>query len=72
MVGTEIFLGIIAIRLAALALLGLILVALPVSSGNPQLAFLDRNQASIDALAAPAAREQRVQDDALRDMLLHD
>jgi hypothetical protein len=70
--GSEVFLSIVAIRLAAAALLGFTLLVLPARPRDLQLACLGPGSAEPGSEAAPAAGQQRVNSETLRDMILHD
>jgi hypothetical protein len=70
--GSEVFLSIVTIRLAAAALLGFTLLVLPARPRDLQLACLGPGSTEPQLQAAPATGQPRVNDEALRDMILHD
>jgi hypothetical protein len=69
---SEVFLSIVAIRLAAVALLSLALLVLPARPRDLQLACLGPGSTEPRLQIAPATGQQRVNDETLRDMILHD
>ena len=69
---SEVFLSIVTIRLAAAALLGFTLLVLPARPRDLQLACLGPGSTEPQLQAAPATGQPRVNDEALRDMILHD
>jgi hypothetical protein len=69
---SEVFLSIVAIRLAAAALLSLTLLVPPARPRDLQLACLGPGSTEPQLQAAPATGQPRVNDEALRDMILHD
>jgi hypothetical protein len=69
---SEIFLSIVAIRLAAATLLSLASLVLPARPRDLQLACLSAGSTEPQLQAAPAAGLTRVDDERLRDMILHD
>ena len=69
---SEVFLSIVAIRLAAATLLSLALLVLPARPRDLQLACLGAGSTEPQLQAAPAAGQARVNDERLRDMILHD
>lgn len=70
--GSEVLLGALAIRLAALVLTGSLLLLLPRQPRAIDLACVRPLAARTDAQAAPRIERLRVRDALLDDMLLHD
>jgi hypothetical protein len=69
---SEVFLSIVTLRLAAAALLGFTLLVLPARPRDLQLACLGPGSTEPQLQAAPVTGQPRVNDEALRDMILHD
>jgi hypothetical protein len=69
---SEVFLSIVAIRLAAATLLSLALLLPPARPRDLQLACLSPGSTEPQLQAAPAAGQARVNEETVRDMILHD
>lgn len=70
--GSEVLLGVIAIRLAMLVLAGWTLLLLPRQTHDGELACVASSATRIEAKATPKPDNPQLADRAFDDMLMHD